>query len=59
VFEGLLENDYIRVFDISWNNLGENREKSCISELCDVIVQNKNLIHVDLSNNSFSLNECI
>ena len=57
LFDSLVENDNIKVLDFSWNRLGENRIGSCIQSLCNMIKTNKTIIHMDLSNNDFSLEE--
>lgn len=41
--------------DLSWNRLGENRIGSCMENICNMIKNNKIIIHLDISNNDFSL----
>jgi Ran GTPase-activating protein (RanGAP) involved in mRNA processing and transport len=53
-----LENDTLKVLDLSWNNLGGCHE-SQISSLYECLRKNKELVHLDLSCNSFTNTECI
>jgi len=57
LFEGLLEtdNETLKVLDISWNNLGEDRDPRHVGILCEMLARNKNIVHFDLSNNNFTL----
>lgn len=57
IFQGLLENETITVFDISWNSLGGNNP-SLAPLIVDVLQKNEKIIHLDLSNNYFTLQEC-
>ena len=56
IFQGLLENDTLLVFDISWNSLGGNNP-SIAPNIVEVLQKNERLMHMDLSNNYFTLEE--
>lgn len=56
IFQGLLENETITVLDISWNSLGGNNP-SLAPLIVEVLQKNEKIIHLDLSNNNFSLQE--
>ena len=53
---GLLENENIAEFDISWNCLGGNNP-SIAPNISEVLQKNDKIIHLDLSNNYFTLQE--
>ncbi len=57
IFQGLLENETITVFDMSWNSLGSNNP-SIAPNIVEVLQKNEKIVHLDLSNNYFSLSEC-
>ena len=56
IFQGLLENETITVFDISWNSLGGNNP-SIAPNIVEVLEKNDKIVHLDLSNNYFTLQE--
>jgi hypothetical protein len=51
LFKTLLDNENLRVLDLSSNSLGMSG--SCVSDLSDFIIRNKDLRHLDLSSNYF------
>jgi len=61
VLEGMLEsdNEAIKVLDLSWNSLGDHKEYKYTSTICQLLEKNKGIIHLDLSNNNFNLEESI
>ncbi|CAD8171615.1 unnamed protein product [Paramecium pentaurelia] len=60
IFEALIENKTLLVFDAGWNSFGiqERKDVQCIQKICDFLITNKNVLHCDLSSNQFSLNDC-
>lgn len=52
-----MENDTITVFDLSWNSIGGGNPSS-VDILCEVLKKNQEIIHMDLSSNYFTLDEC-
>jgi hypothetical protein len=56
MFEGLLENESLRVFDLSWNSIGRGTP-SCAPSLAEVLIVNEKLVHVDLANCDFTFEE--
>jgi len=52
------ENEGIKVLDISWNSLGSSTN-ACVEQLCEFLVKNKTVLHLDLSNNDFNLEQSI
>ncbi|EGR32874.1 leucine rich repeat protein [Ichthyophthirius multifiliis] len=62
IFEGLKENQNLHVLDISSNNLGKtegNLQSSCIQSITQFFIQNKKMIHLDLSNNQFDFQQSL
>eukprot|EP00825_Cyclidium_porcatum_P051720 TRINITY_DN95_c0_g5_i1.p1 TRINITY_DN95_c0_g5~~TRINITY_DN95_c0_g5_i1.p1 ORF type:complete len:602 (+),score=103.14 TRINITY_DN95_c0_g5_i1:192-1997(+) len=51
IFQGLLENDTLRVLDISNNNLGSGGQ--CADQIVEFLLKNQELRHLDLSYNNF------
>lgn len=56
LFQGLLENEAILVFDISWNSIGGGNP-SIVPVIAETLQKNDKIIHLDLSNNYFTLAE--
>ena len=58
IFDSLLDNDNVMVVDLSWNCLGAlNIDNSAVRSICEFLKKNEKVIHLDLSNNNFSLEE--
>lgn len=58
VFEALIDNDNLMVLDISWNSLGNlSIDNSCSRAICEFLKKNEKVIHLDMSNNNFTLDE--
>ena len=55
-FQGLCGNDSLIAVDISWNSLGNNQETT--DSLCNFLMLNTQLSHLDISNNRFSYSDC-
>lgn len=58
IFQGLMDNDFVQVLDLSWNSLGGGNPS--IAPVISELLQSKNtdrLAHLDLSNNYFTLEE--
>lgn len=53
IFTGLLENDTLKVFDLSNNNLGSG--VPCAEQIAEFLTKNQELRHFDLSHNTFNL----
>ncbi len=48
------------MLDLSWNSLGHYlKNHTGVNQLCEMLKQNKDIVHLDLSNNNFNLKECI
>lgn len=63
IFEYLKADQKLYVLDLSWNSLGLesklfNRENRLADYICTFLQTNKTLLHLDLSCNKFSLDEC-
>ena len=56
IFQGLMENDTLLVFDMSWNSLGGNNP-TIAPNIVEVLQKNERLMHFDLSNNYFTIEE--
>ena len=54
IFNQLQDSQHIRVVDFSWNCLGRN-----IIYLLETLKNNTSLLHFDLSNNGFTLDDCV
>jgi hypothetical protein len=53
IFSALAENQDICVFDLSWNKIGD-----CTGKMSMFLEQNSTMLHFDISNNRFTLEEC-
>ncbi|CAD8099201.1 unnamed protein product [Paramecium primaurelia] len=58
IFEALIENKTMVVFDGSWNCFGINEKSNCTSKICEFLIGNKIMLHCDLSANQFTLQDC-
>ncbi|CAD8165096.1 unnamed protein product [Paramecium pentaurelia] len=58
IFEALIENKNMVVFDGSWNGFGISEKSNCTQKVCDFLSQNKVMLHCDLSANQFTLQDC-
>lgn len=56
IFKGILENESLMVFDMSWNSIG-NGTPSVVPEILELFKINDKIIHLDLSNNNFTKEE--
>lgn len=59
IFKGLSHNTSLKTLDISWNPIGNDKISNTIKALSVLISSNKHLIHLDLSNSNFSMEDCI
>ncbi len=61
LFLPLQENCSLKVLDLSWNSLGagsgSRMSQTSTEALCEMLRSNKHIVHMDLSNNNFSLQE--
>ncbi len=57
IFEALQKNAQLKVFDLSYNSIGNHHGST--TQLCTLLRLYKNLVHVDLSWNNFTYQECI
>lgn len=59
LFEGLLANKTLRVLDLSYNQMGKAKDKNeeCTRTIANCLKENEYLMHVDLSNNRFNVEE--
>jgi hypothetical protein len=60
IFQVLIKNEQLRVADFGWNLFGESykvlrTEAGLIDDLCNFLQDNKTLMHLDISNNHFTL----
>ena len=56
LFEGLKHNRYLQTLDVSWSGLGKDiSTATCIAEALD---KHQYLVHLDMSYNSFTMEEC-
>lgn len=58
IFEGLVKNDSLKELDLSWNSIGKNKENKEIKTIAKRIGELTGLIHLDLSCNFLTANEC-
>ena len=56
IFQGLLENEGIRVLDFSWNSIGGGAP-SVVPQILECFTVNDKIMHLDLSNNYFTYDE--
>ena len=57
-FQALKNNCGIRVLDMSWNSMGHDSILNSIKTISEALGSNEVLQHLDLSNNTFSLQDC-
>lgn len=57
IFESIIEsdNETLKVLDLSWNNIGDDKYQNCVHFLSEMLIKNRTIIHLDLSNNNFNL----
>lgn len=54
----------LKVLDLGWNQIGTNMKVAkrnadgSLNALCDCIANNKQIVHLSLNNNGFSMDEC-
>lgn len=58
-FQSLKNNNSVKVLDLSWNSLGQDKISQSISVISESLRFNDTLQHIDLSNNTFSYEDCI
>lgn len=58
IFEGLTKNDSLKELDLSWNSIGQSNDKKGLLKLSALIPSAQGLKHLDLSFNSFTIEEC-
>lgn len=58
IFEGLMKNDTLKELDLSWNSIGKNNENFNVSKLSETFLAIQGLVHLDLSFNFLTPNEC-
>jgi Leucine-rich repeat (LRR) protein len=60
IFTALMTNKQILKLDVSWNAIGTKTEKtfSVSTALSDMLLNNSSLIHLDLSQNQLSVQDC-
>ena len=58
LLKGLAKNNTLEALDASWNALGRDENMEVIKALEKVFGENTSLLHLDLSNNYFTLEEC-
>lgn len=56
IIESLANNKTIKVFDYSFNKLGESTP-SCSKAICNFLNNNKTVTHCDFSCNNFNIDE--
>ena len=57
-FQALKNNCGIKILDISWNSMGHDGILNSIKIISEALGSNEVLQHLDLSNNTFSLQDC-
>ncbi|OMJ69565.1 hypothetical protein SteCoe_32683 [Stentor coeruleus] len=57
-FEGLSQNDSLKALDISWNSLGRDNSMETVKAIGKCFKINSLLLHVDLSYNNITFQEC-
>ncbi|KRX05204.1 hypothetical protein PPERSA_06838 [Pseudocohnilembus persalinus] len=55
IFQSLLENDYIKILDLSCNSLG--MKANCSQQIAEFLDKNQSMVHLDLSINKFDLEQ--
>ena len=56
LFDGMKHNRYLQMLDVSWNALGKDiATATCVAEALD---KHQYLVHLDMSYNSFTFEEC-
>ena len=58
MFNALKNNTSLRTLDLSWNPLGQDRVSNSIPVIAASLAENEYLLHLDLSNNNFSVHDC-
>ena len=58
IFKSLAANENLKVIDISWNSIG-NGNPSVAAAICEFLVTNKEVIHMDMSNNKINYEESL
>jgi hypothetical protein len=58
IFEGLKENLFLKVIDLSDNSMGIG-QPCCVNNVVEFLLSNKSMVHMDLSNNAFNLDDSI
>lgn len=56
--QGLLENESLRVLDLSWNGFGSSSDQEAVRTLSSVLVINSSITHLDMSHNQLDLEDC-
>ena len=57
--QALLQNDSLQIFDASFNNFGITINNESAKIWKKMFNENTTLIHLDLSHNSFKLDDCV
>ena len=58
MFNALKNNTSLKTLDLSWNPLGQDKVSNSIPVISLSLAENERLLHLDLSNNNFSFNDC-
>ena len=58
IFQGLKNNTSLKTLDLSWNPLGQDKVSNSIIVISKSLAENETLIHLNLSNNNFSMHDC-
>lgn len=57
IFEGIEKNYTLRELDLSWNSIGSNATSEEIEKIASVVAKQRELLHLDLSYNYFTVDE--
>jgi Ran GTPase-activating protein (RanGAP) involved in mRNA processing and transport len=57
-FFGLKKNNTIQQLDLSWNSMGREDSIEIAQSMSDALMSNTKLVHLDISYNNFTLEEC-
>lgn len=58
ILDAINKTAHLRVLDLGWNNLGSNTKTEFAQKMSKIVKTMKSLLHVDLSNNRISEEDC-
>ena len=58
ILQSVMHNGNIKVLDLSWNTIGASKSKSFPGQMAELLSTQENLVHLDISNNRLSSQDC-